>query len=258
MVWATNKKISSHLVTAAAASAVGGGSAVKSPPAAPSASGTSPSPSVVTSDQITRKAAAGVCMCNSNKHKFEHCHQYMIAGYVIEYDPAKAKEKWNATSSSSPKKKKAKNQSASESTSASVSSQPASSGSAPVGGAAHASANWYVALDSDDSDEGDMARDMGVVALYASAARKSNSTSALYPPDSSTSHHPLGMNSVCIGTSSHVAASHATLSSVVIADSGATDHMWPDYTTFTSYRPLTSKHIKTEILKYILWALAAL
>ncbi len=28
-----------------------------------------------------------------------------------------------------------------------------------------------------------------------------------------------------------------------IADSGATDHMWPDYTPFTSYRPLHNNHI---------------
>jgi hypothetical protein len=106
----------------------------------------------------------------------------------------------------------------------------------PVGGAAHASNNPYAGLDSDGSDEEDLTRDVGVGALsFASAVRKSNAFSSLYSCASS----------INIGRSSHVAASSLATcpSSVVVADSGATDHMWPDYSVFTSYHPLTSKHV---------------
>ena len=30
---------------------------------------------------------------------------------------------------------------------------------------------------------------------------------------------------------------------MLIADSGATNHMWPDYSAFTSYRPLTGRYV---------------
>ncbi|KAL7425595.1 LOW QUALITY PROTEIN: hypothetical protein ACHAXH_000396, partial [Discostella pseudostelligera] len=104
-------------------------------------------------------------------------------------------------------------------------------------------AGYVVEFFESDSDGDDLARDVGVGgASYASAARNSNSTSALYPAVS-PSQPNVGVNSVCIGSSSHVAASHATLSSIMIADSGATDHMWPDYSAFTSYRPLDNKHV---------------
>lgn len=243
--WAIGKKIYSPDFAAAAvgtgsAVAVGGGSAVKGTPTPPSSS---PS-SVVNHEQLTKMRSSGICHCNRTDHKLEDCVQFMLAGYVIDYNPEKAKEKKAAFS---PKKKKGKKKSGAESpatsasaTTPSVPAPPAPSGSSSVGGAAHTSANRFAGFDSDDSDGDDLSRDVGIrVASYASAVCKSNSASALYPSASAN----IGVTSICIGTSSHVAASHATLSSVVIADSGATDHMWPDYSTFTSYRPLTSKHV---------------
>jgi len=116
-------------------------------------------------------------------------------------------------------------------------SPPPTSSSTPVGGAAHASTYQYVALES-DVDSGEW-RDVGRGTLCALAvARNSNNSTTLYPTVC-----PPYAPSVCIGSSSHVAASQVTLSSVVIADSGATDHMWPHYSAFTSYKPLTSKHV---------------
>jgi len=190
-------------------------------------------------------ATDGECLCHRFGHKFEDCDQFLQAGYCIEYNPTKAKEKRQAASGSKKKSKKKSHGQVPESTPASgaaASSTPAASppqppSSTPVGGAAHASTNQYAALESDD-ESGEW-RDVGSGTSYASAvARNSNTSTTLYPTVC-----PPYAPSVCIGSSSHVAASQVTPSSVVIADSGATDHMWPHYSAFTSYKPLTAKHV---------------
>ena len=110
-----------------------------------------------------------------------------------------------------------------------------------VGGAAHASTNQWAAFDSDDDVDDGFQQDIGASLHSASAATagrsgKAKSTSALYFPPS---------DHTCIGYSSHVASSVASTppTSVLIADSGATDHMWPHYEAFTSYTPLSSKYV---------------
>lgn len=118
-----------------------------------------------------------------------------------------------------------------------------------VGGTAHTSTNQFAAFDSDDNEAMDgFERDMGspsllaagspsyLAAAAASLGHKAKSASTLYSLDSSAA---------CIGFSSHVASSVASAlpTFVLIADSGATDHMWPHYDAFTSYTPLSSKYV---------------
>ena len=200
--WAVAEKIlGSSIQGSASAVARGPGATNPSPPAAAAAAPPTASHSSGGPKAIARRHSTGTCECGRKDHTLDQCHQYMLAGFCIEYNPDKAKEKrrvaTEAGAPGGPKKKKGKTKSSS---SASVASQPSStpaSGSAPVGGAAHASsANRFAPLNSDDeSDDGDMARDMGVVQSYASATRKSNSTSALYP--TAFSHSTVGVHSVC-------------------------------------------------------------
>ncbi len=103
-----------------------------------------------------------------------------------------------------------------------------------MGGAAHTSANQFAALDSDD-DDSPFDRDVGQSYVSAVMAAKTKPTTSLYVP------LPPPSTSLCLGLSSHVASTFDALcSSFVIADSGATDHMWNDYSAFTSYHPTMS------------------
>lgn len=138
--------------------------------------------------------------------------------------------------SSKPKKKKGTAPSGSAASSTPSSTAPASTPS--VGTAARASMNSTnsfaaIASDDDDDDGGFGARDIGIGSpSYASAVSgKPKSNVSLYP-----------------SSASHVASSSASIpppSSVLmaIADSGATHHMWPEYSAFTSYRPLTNESV---------------
>ena len=92
-------------------------------------------------------------------------------------------------------------------------------------------------MDSDDNDMGSgLQQNVGASLYLAVVAGKAKSNSSLYFPSPSDT---------CIGSSSHVSSSVAITqpTSVLIADSGATDHMWPHYEAFTSYTPLSSKYV---------------
>ena len=152
------------------------------------------------------------------------------------------------------KKKKKKANDAANASAAAASATPTPTSSTPpsttlsstVGGAAHVSTNPFAALDSEDEDAFD--QDVGV--SYASIVGNSTKApSSLYltQPSATVSSECIGSSShvpaTCNDSSSNAAASHALRSSVLIADSGATDHMWHDYSAFTSYHPTTSKHV---------------
>ncbi len=120
------------------------------------------------------------------------------------------------------KRKKTNNAAAAATASPPVPAPP----SAAAGAASHVSNNPYAALESDDEDG--FCQDVGL--SYVSVAGNAKSASALYSvapftPNSTQSH------SSCLGSSLHVAslpfsnASSVATPSVVIADSGATDHM---------------------------------
>jgi len=109
--------------------------------------------------------------------------------------------------------------------------------------------------DDDDDDDDDGFQDVGVGLAsavvdkpYASAVvGKPNNRVAPYMPPPSDTTPPPSSTSVVIASShshaSHVAVSQVTTQAVLIADSGATDHMWPDYSVFTSYKPLTNTFV---------------
>ena len=91
--WAISKDIVNPSSMPASVAA-GSGLAAKSPPAASPA----PAPLVFTHKQICCMAKEGYCICKrKDGHKFENCNQFMLAGYVIEHNPEKAKEKRAAT-----------------------------------------------------------------------------------------------------------------------------------------------------------------
>ena len=93
-------------------------------------------------------------------------------------------------------------------------------------------------MSSSDLDEDGLDQDTGLGVSYAGAVtgNKAKSSVAPYLPS---------VHDTCIGTTSHVVSAVTSSSprSVLIADSGATDHMWPDYEAFTSYTPLHSKYV---------------
>jgi hypothetical protein len=68
------------------------------------AAATAPAPSTttssgkrkVTADDIKKVHKAGNCTCGRTGHTVDKCSQYMHAGFLIEYSPDKAKEKWEA------------------------------------------------------------------------------------------------------------------------------------------------------------------
>ena len=231
--WAALKAIIS-LSSMAVAAAVGRGHPTpdKSPTKPHSASTT-----FLDTNHFLQLRTDRVCICHrTDGHLPEECGQLMGAGYVITHNPEKAAAKRTASRQSKRHKKKSKPPADTNGTPPPTATPATPTPSAPVGGAAHASGNQFAAFESDDSDDGDITRDFGVGALsFASAVRKSNASSTPY------SH----ASNYFIGSSSHIATSSlaTSLSSVVVADSGATDHMWPDYSVFTSYKPLTSKHV---------------
>ena len=80
-------------------------------------------------------------------------------------------------------------------------------------------------MDSDDDDPG-LHQDLGQ--SYASAARgKPNNSVSSYIQPASASHVRSSI------------PSEEPSSGHLIADSGATDHMWPDYNAFCSYHPVS-------------------
>ena len=105
-----------------------------------------------------------------------------------------------------------------------------------VGGAAHPTLNPYASLESDDNMDCGLQLDFGATSYSAAAACKAKSPSSLYFPS---------VHDSCIGSSSHIASSVASSPppSVLIADSGATDHMWPHYEACTSYTLLSTKYV---------------
>ena len=238
--WAASRKVLSSSdpslsASAAAAATKPRGLPASDTPAKPTASSSSPD---LTTELITARVKEGRCVCSRRKHKLPDCLQFLKAGFVITSDPAKAKERLAEVES---KHKKLK---ASASAAAPPPpTTPSGDTSAPTGTASHVTTtpNRFAALDSDDDEDG-FDQDVGV--SYATVAGKAKSASALYLTASSLLSH-----STCVGSSSHVAvlpvgsASNVTTPSVVIADSGATDHMWHDYNAFTSYRPTSSQHV---------------
>ncbi len=100
-------------------------------------------------------------------------------------------------------------------------------------------------MESDDDDS--FCQDVG--ASYAVVAGNAKSASALYSLSGASITPSILSHSTYFGSSSHVAtsclscASGVASSSIVIADSGTTDHMWHDYSAFTSYHPTSSKHV---------------
>ena len=229
--------------------------AVRGNKAAPGSSLAAPTPDrPLTTAEIKKRRKNGSCSCGSSDHVLENCPNHKLAGFIIKYDSSAADDPKPDAEGYIParnrrrggNKKKTPDSEASPAVAAVASppppaTAPPSSSTSTMGGAAHASANQFEALESDEESGFD--RDVGV--SYAAVAAKSNANSFLYPPScSATSAH--------IGSASHVAAlcdrpassaSHVQHSSLVIADSGATDHMWNDYSAFTSYHPTSSKHV---------------
>jgi hypothetical protein len=220
--------------------------AATSTPATPSAAAAAtPAPSATTpsgkcklnADDIKKVHKAGNRTCGRNGHTIDKCSQYMHAGFLIEFAPDKAQAKWDA---GAPTGKRSKHSGTPNPDSGAAASSTGAPGS--VGGAAHASTNMYAPLDSDDDVDCGFNQDVGAtsyssaVAVRLAVSGKAKSNSSLYLPPSSHT---------CIGYSSHVASSVASTppTSVLIADSGATDHMWPHYEAFTSYMPLYSKYV---------------
>lgn len=210
-------------------------------------------------EDLRQLAADGSCVCGRDFHTVDKCSQFMGAGYVVELNEVKAKEKWERVGSnggkSGGKKPRTKRGNGGGGTAGGSSSTSASSVTSPapvpapassVGSASRASANQFAAFESDDDMER-VEQDMGSSSFAgAVAGTKAKSTFSLYlpssPPPSSPSH------TVCIGSPSHASTSTAAsassiTASVLIANSGATDHMWPDYSAFTSYRPLSTKTV---------------
>ena len=111
--WTASNKIYSSSGLSAAAAVVGGGSAV--------VKGNQPSPPPpalphLNHEHISKMRSDGICHCHrKDGHKFENCGQFLMAGYVVEFNPEKAKEKKAAK-----KKKGKKPQSATDSTAASA------------------------------------------------------------------------------------------------------------------------------------------
>ena len=70
--------------------------------------------------------------------------------------------------------------------------------------------------------------------------------SVLYP-----SHVPMptchsttpGSSARAFSRTPTLSSDSTSFSSVLIVDSGATDHMWPNYLAFTSYCPLTGRYV---------------
>ncbi len=241
--WAASHKILIGPSGGASASATRGGQAPGQsvPPGS--------TPSVNNAADIKKLHAAGKCSCGSSRHVLENCHAHRQAGFTITYKPPPAAKSSTdgdgftpARSCKRGQKTKSSDASASAAPASTTGTETPSTGSPPVqaptplstvSGAAHTSTNQFAALDSDD--EGGFVQDDG--RSYASAVvSKPNATSSLHIPS---------LPSVCFeSSSSHVAsASFGPRSSIVIADSGATDHMWNDYSAFTSYHPTTSKHV---------------
>lgn len=186
-------------------------------------------PSHRNSESLICERKEGNCCCGIKRHRVEKCHQFLKAGYVVVYDPEKAKE---ILAQTKPPKKKKKDGSSNASAAAVATPSLGAAASTPsttVGGAAHVSTNPFAPLDSDEDDD---LFEQDVGASYASVVvgNSTKTTSALYIPVS------INNPSQCIGRSSHVAALpvdhtshtaafHSTRSSVLIVDSGATDHM---------------------------------
>jgi hypothetical protein len=181
-------------------------------PSAPSAN------KVYTSDDITTMTKEKKCLCGRCGHTLDKCGVPHHAGFCIVLDKTKAQEHWNEVRPPRNKSGGGKGGSA-----AAASPAPASAATPPssVGGASHASGTMFAALDSDD-DIG-LDQDSGV-SSYARAASGHKVKSAFAP------YLPSLVDS-CIASSSHVALSVASppSRSVLIADSGATDHMWPHF-----------------------------
>ena len=171
-----------------------------SAPGAPKQSGSSGT-STLDVDDIKKVAASGACMCG-RQHKLELCNFFLWAGYLIDYNEAKAAEKWEVI-----RKRKKKGNSRGSSTASSASSNPLSAAESPppntVGGASHTSANPYAALESDDDDDDDDDdgfQDVGVGLAsavvdkpYASAVvgKPNNRVAPYMPPPSNTTPPPI-------------------------------------------------------------------
>jgi hypothetical protein len=207
----------------------------------PSSSKSSSSTTIYSSDDIITMSKEKRCLCGRSGHTLDTCGVIHHSGYYVLHDKAKAQEHWLEVRPQN-NARGGRNRSASAATPApaSAATLPPSGtsvgGTASVGGAAHASGNIFAAFESDDEDGLD--QDVGAPS-YANAVSGSKVKSVVPP------YVPSSLDS-CIGYSSHVASSSVASKpsrSVLIADSGATDHMWPNYEAFTSYSPLSSKYV---------------
>ncbi len=91
--WAASRKVLSlsdpSLSASAAAATKPRGLPASDTPAKPTASSSTPD---LTTELITARVKEGRCVCSRHKHKLSDCLQFLKAGFVITYDPAKAKE----------------------------------------------------------------------------------------------------------------------------------------------------------------------
>lgn len=104
--WAESKKNVDFFPLTA--SAIACGLAVQSLAASSAPASTHSTPtSVINHETITCMHSDRVCFCHCKDHTIADCQQFILAGYLIEQDPEKAKEKWQAAqaaSGSSPRK----------------------------------------------------------------------------------------------------------------------------------------------------------
>ncbi len=90
--WSASQKIlsASDPSASASASAAKPFTPASTPnPAAASSSGTP----TITTETITKAVKENKCVCSNHRHKLVNCIQFLKAGFIIVFDPEKAKER---------------------------------------------------------------------------------------------------------------------------------------------------------------------